>query len=282
MASAHGHSTGTGAAVPGTQYDALMGNEIAANVGLVPLVPRTPSQRARDLIFAYQGSQLALLLVGLIFIFVGGSLTLVFDWRLPAELAIELGGQPATGHVSQVQLERNVTVNGRHPTALTFTYDVGGTRHTGLSSTINPAVVAAAQPGADVPIEVARLNPKWARVRGTTISILGLWGLFMLIMPSLGLLLLALAVRSNRREIRAFIHGQPIVARVVFAGPDRTTRINGRNPLLVRWEFMLEGRTFKGSISSLKLPLIEPLMKQQELVVLYDPQNPKINTCYVD
>jgi hypothetical protein len=45
---------------------------------------------------------------------------------------------------------------------------------------------------------------------------------------------------------------------------------------------MLEGRTFKGSISSLKLPLIEPLMKREELVVLYDPQNPKINTCYVE
>jgi hypothetical protein len=259
-----------------------MTDATASQLGNVPAAPRSPSPRARALIFAYEGRQFAQLIVGVMFLVVGGGLTLLFDWRLPAELAITLGGHAATGHVSDAQIERNITVNGRHPTALTFTYDVGGVRHTGLSSTIDADVVAAAQPGADVPIEVAGLNANWARVRGTTISILGLWGLLMLLMPALGLSLLLVVVRANRREVRAFIHGQPIVARVVFAGPDPTTRVNGRHPLLVRWEFMSEGRLFEGSISSLKQLLIEPLLQREELVVLYDPQNPNINTCYVE
>ena len=33
------------------------------------------------------------------------------------------------------------------------------------------------------------------------------------------------AVRSNRREIRAFTFGEPAQAKVVYAGPDRTTTI---------------------------------------------------------
>lgn len=32
-------------------------------------------------------------------------------------------------------------------------------------------------------------------------------------------------------------------------------RMNGRNPFVVRWEFTVEGRAFKGSLSSMKLRL---------------------------
>jgi hypothetical protein len=58
--------------------------------------------------------------------------------------------------------------------------------------------------------------------------------------------------------------------------------MNGRNPLVVRWEFTVEGRASKGSLSSMKLPLIEPLMQQKELTVLYVPDNPRVNTVYLD
>jgi hypothetical protein len=259
-----------------------MDNAAATNLGKIPLAPRTPSAPARALIFATQARHLVFMILGLVFFSVGSILAVALNWRVPADLAIALGGQEATGHVIGAQRDLHVTVNGRHPMRLAFTYEAGGTQHTGVSSTIDPAIVAMAHPGADVPIEIAARHPDWARVRGTTVSIMGPWGALFLIMPALGLSLLAIAVRARRRRIQAFVNGQPIVARVVFAGADTMTRINGRNPLVVRWEFMLEGRTFKGSISSLKGPLIEPLMKQTELVVLYAPDDPKNNTCWIE
>ena len=103
----------------------------------------------------------------------------------------------------------------------------------------------------------------------------------LLLIPTVGALLIFFTVRSNRREIRAFIHGQPIAARVVFAGTDTRIRMNGRNPFVVRWEFTVEGRVYKGSLSSMSRLLLLPLMKQKELTVLYLPDNPRINTAYV-
>jgi hypothetical protein len=248
----------------------------------VPPVPREPSERARQLIFRYQGSQLVLLLVGVGFLAIGGVLATVFGWRLPEDVAISLGGHASTARVVDTEVEDNVTINGRHPMLIRFRYDVDGRQHEEWSRALDRAIITGAQPGTDVPIEVASLNSGWARVRGTTASMMGLWGLSFLLGPTVGALLIFFAVRSNRREIRAYIHGQPITARVIFAGPETRVRMNGRNPLVVRWEFTVEGRTFKGSLSSLNLPLIKPLMKQQELTVLYVPDDPRINTAYVN
>ena len=248
----------------------------------VPPSPREPSERARQLIFRYQGSQFVVLLVGLGFLGIGGVLTAVFDWRLPEDVAISLGGHASTGRVVDTELEENVTINGRHPMLIQFRYDVDGREHLGSSKALDHDIVASAQPGTDVPIEVASLKPGWARIRGTTASYLGLFGLFMLLNPAVGAILIFFAVRSKRREIRAFINGQPITARVVFAGTETRVKMNGRNPFVVRWEFSVEGRAFKGSLSSMERALIEPLMRRKELKVLYVPDNPRVNTVYVD
>jgi hypothetical protein len=220
--------------------------------------------------------------MGVIFFGIGGALTAVFDWRLPEDVAISVSGHAAAGRVVDTEVEQNVTINGRHPMLIQFRYDVDGREHEQSSRAFDRAIIASAQPGTDVPIEVASLNPGWARIHGTTASYLGLFGLFVLLGPALGAILIFFTVRSNRREIRAFIHGQPITARVVFAGTETRVKMNGRNPFVVRWEFIVEGRSFKGSVSSMERPLIEPLMRQKELTVLYVPDNPRVNTVYVD
>jgi hypothetical protein len=248
----------------------------------VPPAPRNPSERARQLLFKYQGSQFVILLVGVGFLGIGGVLTAVFDWRLPEDVALSLGGHASTGRVVATEVEQNVTINDRHPMLIEFRYDVDGREHVATSHALDHAVIASAQPDTDVPIEVATLNPSWARIRGTTASYLGLFGLLVLVGPAMGAILIFFAVQSKRREIRAFINGQPITARVVFAGTETRVKMNGRNPFVVRWEFTVEGQSFKGSVSSMERPLIGPLMRQKELTVLYVPDNPRINTVYVD
>jgi hypothetical protein len=224
-----------------------------------------------------------ILLVGLGFLVIGGVLTAVFDSRLSEDVALSISGHRSTGRVIDTEVEEYMTINGRHPMLIRFRYDAGGREHVGSSRALDHAVIASAQPGTDVPIEVASLNPGWARIRGTTASYLGLFGLFhVLVGPVLGAILIFFAVRSKRRAIRAFIHGQPITARVVFAGTETRVRMNGRNPFVVRWEFTIEGRSFKGSVSSMERPLVAPFMRQKELTVLYLPDNPRVNTVYMD
>lgn len=248
----------------------------------VPTSPREPSERARELIFRYQGSQFVVLLAGVMSLAIGGALAAVFDWHLPEDVAISLSGHASTGRVVDTEVEQNVTINGRHPMLIQFRYDVDGREHMGSSNALDHDIIASAKPDTEVPIEVASLNPGWARVRGTTASYLGLFGFLVLLAPALGAILTFFAVRSKRREIRAFINGQPITARVVFAGTETRVKMNGRNPFVVRWEFSVEGRTFKGSVSSMERALIERLMRRKELTVLYVPDNPRVNTVYVD
>ena len=110
----------------------------------------------------------------------------------------------------------------------------------------------------------------------------GYGALFVLLFPILGLVLAFFAVRSNRREIRAFVHGEPARAKVVFFGADRSVQINGRNPIRLSWEFRVAESIYSGSLSSMSMLALEDLGKAEEIVVLYDPADPAVNTVWVD
>ncbi len=69
---------------------------------------------------------------------------------------------------------------------------------------------------------------------------------------------------------------------MVGFGPDLRVRINNRNPFRVRWEFAVDERIYSGSLSSMSMPALEDLGKAKEIVVLYDPADPTINTAWVD
>jgi len=254
-----------------------MGGSLSA----VPPPPREPSPRARELIFRFQGADKVFLLVGVIFTAVGLGLTIPFCWRVPSDLAIAAGGHERHGRVLSREEDRSTTINGRHPVVIRFAYSVAGTRYEAQSSTINREVMRAAAADETIPIQVSGLNPQWARVAGTTRSIFGYFGLLALIFPLLGLLIGGLAVRARRRAIRAFVYGTPATAKVVGFGPDANTRINGRNPFQVSWECRVEERIFSGSLSSMTMLALEDLGKAAELVVLYDPADPSINTAWV-
>jgi hypothetical protein len=248
----------------------------------VPPAPREPSPRARAAIFRFHGTQAAMLMVGGIFLAIGLAMSIPFNWGMPSDVAIAASSRQIHARVISRDLDRSVTINGRHPTEVRFVYSVDGHRYEGRSSTINTALLQGADVDESVPIQVSSLNPQWARIPGTTRSVMGWFGLIVLIFPVIGGGIVFSAVRSHRREIRAFTEGTPALAKVVAFGPDYSTRINGRNPFRVRWEFRLpDGGIYSGSLSSMQMLALEDLGKAEEIVVLYDPDDPSINTAWI-
>jgi hypothetical protein len=249
-------------------------HEQASFAGHVPPAPRTPSPRARNLIFKYQGAQFVFLLVGLIFTGVGSILVTALDWGLPSDIALSFFGKADTGHVLSMHPDLYTTVNGVHPTIIRFGY--GDT--VDESSTRDYDILQHAIVGADIPIEVFG---HWARVRGSTRSMMGMWGLLFLLFPGIGLTLAFVGWRSNRREIRAFTDGRPVTARVTSVGQDYSVTVNGRHPLRMEWQFEVASQQYSGSISAMDRALFGDLTEQKEVVVLYDPMNPDVNTIWV-
>lgn len=246
-----------------------------STLAAVPPPPREPSPRARKLIYAYAGSQAVLLLVGAIFFLVGAPLSLIFCRSLPGELALTVLGTPASATVESTRLQTNVRVNGVHPTEVVFTFD----GHRVESSTLEPGGLG---PGATAAIEYVPGKPEWARLRGGSYGTFPVWVGFVLLFPLVGAVLVAGAVRSNRREIRAFRDGHATSGRVTNVGLDRSVRVNGRHPLKVDWTFEVLGRQFEGSLSSLDPEQLRDFRSGDQVTVLYDPDQPKVNTVWVD
>lgn len=243
----------------------------------VPPAPRTPSPEARHLVFGYRGKQGVTLVIGGIFLTIGLAFTTLFCWGLPVDIAISLSRKEASGTILSAERSRNMKIAGRRPTVVRFEYEAGGTRWQGES---NSLTMLPGETG-PVAIEYATMNPAWGRVAGETYSTFGYAGLLSLLFPVLGGALLISAIRSNRREIRAFTNGRPILARVTFRGQDHSTKVNGRHPFLMRWEFRTESGHYHGAISSMKLLDIKAFGDAEQVVILYDPADPRINTLYV-
>jgi hypothetical protein len=245
----------------------------------VPAAPRRPSLRARRLIFRYTGRQFVLALVGAIFLVVGLGLLVPFCWGLPSDFAIALSKREVTGQVLRTQ-GASYTVNDESPTTVFYRYEYGGQAYESSSDIFAASPPLEAARGT-VTVELAAFHPAFARIAGTHNSFFGAFSLFVLVFPLLGGLLLTLAIRSNQREIRAFVHGEPVLAQVVSVGEDHSTLINGKHPLVISWEFRVGGEVYAGSLSSMRHLELEEFLDAQELVVLHDPERPQINTLYV-
>jgi hypothetical protein len=247
----------------------------------IPPAPRQASPEAKRLILSYQGSQWVMLIMGIAFLTFGAIFPVVFCWGLPVDLAIDVSGQTVQGRGMGATLNRSVRINRAHPTRVRFAYEVDGQSYTGEVSTFDSSTIAAGTSGGPLFIEVAGVDPSWARVEGTTYAAFGYSAVFSALFPFIGFALFRSAVRSNRREVAAFTHGVPARATVVFAGEDTTTKVNGRHPLIVRWSFTLNGQEYTGSLSGFDRDFLERFAEGDEVAVLYLPEEPSTNTLYV-
>jgi hypothetical protein len=249
----------------------------------VPPAPRTPSAHARKLVYRYTGTQFALLLIGVVFLLVGLGFGVGFNWGVWKDAAILLGGRTTEATIESAELNRNVSINDEHPTTVRYAYEVDGVQYQGSTSVLDPGF-GENPTGTRVTIEYAASRHDWSRLQGETASVFGYFGLFALVFPLVGGVLFVTAVRSNRREIRAFSQGTPAVARVTSAGYDHSVKVNGSHPFVVRWEFQAEGGSFTGSLSSMSRDALEEVTGRNpaEVVVLYLPGDPATNTLWVD
>lgn len=246
----------------------------------IPRVPRSPSPRARSLVFGYRGAQGVMLLIGLIFLGVGTLISSIFCWGLPGDLALAAAATPAQASVVSTEIVNNVKVNGAHPTLLKFRYRVAGENYDGESSTLDSSLRRLPK-GAAVSIEYLPFAPRIARIVGTTRSMMGYTPVFVLIFPLVGAGLAFGAWRSNRREIRAFVHGTPILGQITYKGPDTSVTVNGRHPFKLEWQFQVGGAPYTGSFSTMNRGELGELANATELAVLYDPSKPAVNTLWI-
>ncbi len=246
----------------------------------VPPPPREPSKRARKLVFRYTGAQLVMLIVGLGFVGMGLPMAVGFNWSVPAEIAIDTSRASTPGTVTRAWLDTSVEVNGEHPTRFEFKYALDGMELAADSSSTD-ARYASLKPGDTVEVEYARSHPAWARVKGTDYSVFGYIATFVILFPLIGALITFFAIRSNRREIRAYRHGVAGLAHVTFSGLDHSTRINNRHPYKIAWELEVHGAKYQGSISSMDESALAEWAKMADVTVLYDPENPVANTLWV-
>lgn len=247
----------------------------------LPKPPRQPSPRAKRLVFSYQGAQSIKLWLGGIFVVVGSVVSVALCSAIPSDLVISLSRVSATGQVLSQHVDGSTKVNGRSPTVVQFAYQVAGTHHEGVCSTTDEGVLATLAVGGEAQVAYSSLYPAWARLAGTTRSRFGYVGLFALLFPTIGLLLVVATWRENRREIRAFTWGRPIAARRLSFAEDRSTQMNGRSPWKLAWEFSVNGQTWTGSLSSMAREDLATYAESEQMPVLYLEEDPSVNVLYV-
>jgi hypothetical protein len=245
----------------------------------VPPAPRRPSPRARRLVLGYAGGQGIVRTVGIIFLAIGLLLSVPFAWGLPVDVAIALSPAETTGTVLDARVNRRATFDGVHPSTVRYEYEVDGVRWRGGYD----ALIAPPPSGGAITIEYSAALPGWSRIAGTRRTRFPWFVVaFVLFFPVFGAGMIVRSVRANRREVRAFTFGRPVLARVTFRGQDESTALNGRHPFMIRWEFRgPSGEVFEGSLTSMRLLELEAFGQADEVVVLYEPTDPRCNTLYV-
>jgi hypothetical protein len=221
--------------------------------------------------------------VGGIFFALGVLMMIPLLWGLPSDLAIVVGKHVVPGQVLRVG-KASYSVNRRTPARIHYRYQYAGNEYESYSDAFDPQDIGLTEEpptDATLNVQVSGLWPGCSRLEGTHNWVVGPLGLVFLLFPLLGGSLLFFSIRSNRREIRAFVHGVPITAKVVSVGEDRSTTINGRHPLQIAWEFRMNDEVYSGSLSTMLHLDLEEFLAAQEIVVLYDPGRPEINTLFI-
>lgn len=231
------------------------------------------------MIFRYQGTQKIMLIIGIVFTLVGVPITALFGLATMGDVLISTSGKKTTGAVSDWRTMSNVKVNGRHPTEISFTYDVDGQKRSGTCATLDDELIEGLRQNGRVDVEYAG---SFARIAGTTFSTVGFVGLIGFIFPLAGVLMAFFAIRSNRREIAAFTHGTLVHGTIASSGFDYSAQMNGSHPYKIVWEFSVDTDVYTGSLSSMEPSELNEYVVGRQVGVLYLAENPKVNTLYID
>lgn len=248
----------------------------------IPPPPRKPTKLAQELIHSYQGTQRSIRIIGIVLLAIAFPLTVYLGNGLPTDIVLSMTSKPGTATILSHRILQNVEINDQHPLAVKYEYEVDGAKYTGESYTVHVTAFESLQVGASVPIEYLPTKPSWSRARATTASVMGLSTLFFYIFPLIGFAMYDWARRANNREIRAFRDGKPTKGLIIKRGIDETVEIDGKNPYEIVWEFHVDGVRYTGKLSNMKSEPLEKAFPTNEVTVLYDIHDPKVNTVWLE
>lgn len=178
-------------------------------------VPRNIARRKAS------GSALAAVIpFGLFFIAFGSIFVWIFfPWNLPAEISLSwLGSESTRGQVVATE-GTNMSVNDRQVYRVRYRFrTLEGQEKSGASyfSQSVPEV------GDELPIHYRGRHPDWNRAEQGTIDPFGWFGLFTILFPAIGLIMIGFMIRSRRRWLRLLREGQFAMARVRDLNPTGT------------------------------------------------------------
>ncbi|HEY2367127.1 MAG TPA: hypothetical protein VGH87_12115, partial [Polyangiaceae bacterium] len=215
-----------------------------------PPAPRTPSTRARRLLFSYPPSHSMLAAMGVVSFIMGLFAFQVFGQKVPADVALTLFGSKTTGTIVSQDFDRRVSVDHMYPTRFEFRYAVAGSTLSGHSyALVVPPELAYTT---KVDVEYLAFAPEDSRAVGTTRNEGGdSIGWFIAVMVAFGSSTLGVPWWMMRRKRRAFERGVVARGTITFVG-DSSVAINGRNPKKIAWTFTdRRGASYGGALSAL-------------------------------
>ncbi|HEY2370604.1 MAG TPA: DUF3592 domain-containing protein [Polyangiaceae bacterium] len=246
-----------------------------------PPAPRTPSPRARRLLFSYPPLQTMFAVIGLITLLMGLMVYRIFGPNVPSDVAITLFGSKTSGTIVSRALDGHMSVDNVHPTRFEFGYVASGASMSAHSYAVVVPAALAYSPKVDV--EYLSLAPEYARVAGTTRNEGGDdIGWFMAAMIGFGSTSLAVPWWLMRRKRLAFVNGVAASGAITFVGQSSVS-INGRKPKKIAWTFTdPRGRSYGGSLSAFNWSDLPQFNEGERVTVLYDERDPTANILFVE
>lgn len=252
---------------------------IVASIDQVTPRPRKASPKAQRIIFGYQGSQRFRMLTGILFALLGALAVVIFSVN-----SLRVGSNWSaylTTTAKILSVEEHLR-RGQPQARVVYRYQLGGRDFDGAGTLTKLEDVYDAEVGGTLSIDVSRNDPSASRIAGSGNTQGYLFPILIsAFFALLGLGLLFFTTRENRREIWAYTYGIPTTARVSSHGPDKTWKQNGKHPYKVAWEFEVAGKPYQGSLSSMEEETLTPYTEAPEIIVVYDQDNPQINTLYI-
>lgn len=246
-----------------------------------PPAPRTPSSRARRLLFSYPPVHSTIAAVGLVALILGTIIYRIFGQGVPSDVALTLFGSKTPGTITSRGLDGRMSVDNVHPTRFEFSYVASGATLNGQSYALVVPPRLAYTPKVDV--EYLALAPEFARVAGTTRNEGGDdIGWIMSAMLAFGGTSIAVPWWLMRRKRRAFERGAAANGTITFVGRSGVS-INGRQPHKIAWTFTdPSGSTFSGSVSAFASSDLPPFREGEPVTVLYDEKDPTANIVFTE
>jgi hypothetical protein len=178
-------------------------------------VPRNLARRKSG------GSAFGVLLPFGLFFFVFGAffVWIFFPWNLPAEISLSwFGREQATGRVVATE-STNMSVNDQPVSLVRYRFRTREGEDKLGASYFSQSVP---QVGDELPIRYRGPHPDWNRAEGGTIDPFGWFGVFTILFPAIGLILVGIMIRSRRRWRRLLRDGQFAMANVRDLQPTGT------------------------------------------------------------